>query len=75
MFRPDRLLRSSIRTRYLVTLDDDEAFEGVLVEADDMHVVLADAESVAPSGDRLKVDGRLWLPRLSIRYMQEPRAH
>jgi small nuclear ribonucleoprotein (snRNP)-like protein len=74
MRRPDRLLRDSIRSRYLVTLESDEAFDGVLIDADDMHVVLADAESVAPNGDRLKVDGQLWLPRLSIRYMQQPRA-
>lgn len=74
MSRPDRLLRRSIRTRYLVTLDSGEAFDGLLIDADDQHVVLADVESVAANGDRLKVDGQLWLPRLSISYMQQPRT-
>lgn len=73
MARPDRLLRDKIRTRYLVTLDDDQTFDGLLVDADANHIVLADAESVAGNGDRLKVDGHLWIPRFAVRYMQQPR--
>lgn len=72
--RADRLLRRAIRTRYLVTLDGGEAFDGVLVDADDQHIVLADVESVAANGDRLRIDGQLWLPRLSIAYLQQPRT-
>lgn len=74
MARPDRLLRGKIRTRYLVTLDDEQTFDGLLLDADANHIILADAESVASNGDRLKVDGHLWIPRSTIRYMQQPRA-
>lgn len=72
--RPDRLLRQSIRTRYLVTVESGEAFDGLLLDADPTHIVLADVESVAANGDRLKVDGQLWIPRINVAYMQQPRA-
>ena len=73
MSRADRLLKRHIRTRYLVTLATGEAFDGVLIDADERHIVLADVESVAPNGDRLTVDGHLWLPRPGVAYMQLPR--
>lgn len=72
--RPDRLLRREIHHRYLVTTESGETFDGLLIEADDTHIVLADVESVAGTGARLKVDGKLWLPRLNIAYMQQPKA-
>jgi len=68
--RKDRLLRDAERGKFLVTLDTEEAFEGVLVEWDDEHLVLAAAFSVAETGDRLRLDGYQWLPRLRIKYMQ-----
>jgi hypothetical protein len=68
--RTDRLIRSQIRTRYIVTLDNQETFEGVLFDADDKHLVLADATSLAANGDRVAVDGHLWLPRPIVKYMQ-----
>ena len=74
MNRLDALLRRHIRTRYLVTLDNGEAFDGIAVEADERHLILADAHAVGPSGERTKVDGQLWLPRINIRYMQQPEA-
>ncbi|SDJ07735.1 hypothetical protein SAMN05444157_1615 [Frankineae bacterium MT45] len=72
--RRDRLIRKSLRKRYLVTLTSGEAFDGVLVDADDAHIVLVDAESVSPNNDRLKVDGQLWLPRANVTYLQLPRV-
>lgn len=69
MLRPDRLLRKQLRSRYLVTLDSEETFEGVLVDADAAHLVLEDASSVALNGARVSVDGRLWLPRSTVKYM------
>lgn len=70
MARPDRLIRSAIRSRYLVTLDGDEALEGVLIDADAEHVILADAGALAEDGSRRPVDGQVWIPRQRIRYMQ-----
>ena len=70
MARPDRLIRSMLRSRYIVTLSTEETFEGVLIDADDQHLVLADAVTLAANGDRLGVDGHLWIPRPAVKYMQ-----
>lgn len=74
MARPDRLIRSHLRTRYLVTLVHDgegegEAFAGVLFDVDDNHLVLVDATAVAVDVAPVPVDGQLWLPRDRIKYM------
>ncbi|QLD10901.1 hypothetical protein [Microbacterium oleivorans] len=70
MAKPDRLIRSMIRRRYVATLDTEETFEGVLIDVDEFHLVLADVVSLASNGDRLAVDGQLWLPRLGVKYLQ-----
>ena len=69
--RADRLIRQVVRRRFLVTMDSDEGFEGVLLEADEGHYVFDDASSVAPSGERLRVDGKLWIPRGRVKYFQD----
>lgn len=69
MARKDRLLRQYERTRYLVTLRGGEAIYGVLIDWDEAHLVLADAEDIAPNGDRRGIDGEIWLPRQEIKYM------
>lgn len=71
--RRDRLLRDALKSRYLVTLANGEAYDGLLITYDEAHLVLADCEQVAPSGERLRVDGQLWLPRPNVVYMQLPR--
>lgn len=72
--RADRLIRRHYRDRYLVTLASSEAFEGVLIDLDPSHIVLADAEAVNTDGTRVAVDGRLWIPRPNVLYMQQPKA-
>lgn len=74
MARTDRLIRRLIRETFVVTTASEETFEGVLVDVDDAHLVLANASQIAPNGDRVKVDGHLWLPRTGVRYMQRPAA-
>lgn len=74
MPRADRLVRSHLRERYLVTLHDGTAFDGLLMDADATTIVLVDAQQVAPNGDRLQVDGQIWLPRSGVAYMQRPKA-
>lgn len=74
MARADRLIRSHFRERYLVTLQDGTAFDGLLLDADATTIVLADAQQVAANGDRLQVDGQIWLPRSGVAYMQRPKA-
>lgn len=71
MARKDRLLLMAERGRFLVTDDSGEALDGLLLDWDEAHVVLADAYQVSPSGDRNKLDGEIWLPRPRIKYMQK----
>lgn len=73
MARRDRLVRQMFRTRYLLTLDTGESFDGLLLDADESYLVIGDAESIAANGDRLKVDGSLWIPRARLVYMQSSR--
>lgn len=70
MAHPDRLIRSQLRNRYTITTMTEETFQGVIIAADDRHVVIADASLIAPNGDSAKVDGDLWIPRPTIKYMQ-----
>lgn len=72
--RRDRLIRDAERVRFLVTMTDEEAVEGVLVDWDESTLVFADVSSVAPNGDRLHVDNDLWLSRPRIKYMQRVRG-
>lgn len=71
MFNRDRLVKSHLRTRFLVTLKTGEAFEGLLYEADDRTLVLADAFAVDEHA-RQRVDGQVFLDRQAVAYMQVP---
>jgi len=68
---PDRLVRSHVRSRFVVTMQSGDTFEGLLDEADDLTVVLVDAWAVTEQS-RVQVDGRLFLPRVEVAYMQRP---
>lgn len=70
MAHPDRLIRNAVRKRYLVTLEGDEALEGVLIDSDANHLVLADVGAMAADGARRPVDGQVWIPRARVRYLQ-----
>jgi hypothetical protein len=66
------LIRRALRDRFVVTLITGEAFDGVLLEADDRHYVLADAAQITAAGDRVQVDGKLWLQHGDVAYLQQP---
>jgi len=70
--RTRRLIRDLERRRVVVTLTGAEAFEGILLEADDGHLVLVDASQLTPDGNRVTVDGQLWLPTDHVAYLQRP---
>lgn len=74
MNRADRLVKTHMRQRYLVTLIDGDAFDGLLVDADARHLIFVDSDQIDSSGERTKVDGSLWLPRERVAYMQQPKA-
>lgn len=70
--KPDRLLSMAERGRFLATLDTtpEEAYEGVLVDYDNAHLIFADVDQIGKTGDRLKFDGEMWIQRNRIKYMQ-----
>lgn len=72
--RRTSLITRVLRDRFVVTLITGEAFDGVLLEADDRHYVLVDAAQITANGDRVKVDGKLWLQAADVAYMQQPGA-
>lgn len=67
----DRLLRSRLREVFLITLDNGDAFRGLLYALDRQSVILRQTETV--NGTEIKpVDGEIVLPRHRIAYMQRP---
>lgn len=71
--RRDRLLKSLLRERFVVTLTTGEAFDGLLDRWDESTIELVDVHAVTEKS-RVQVDGRIYLPRQQISYMQRPTA-
>lgn len=69
--RPDRVVRKALRERFLVTMTNGEAFEGVLFDADLTTLHLVDAFLVDKTS-RVPADGSLFIPRATVSYMQRP---
>jgi hypothetical protein len=69
-----RLIRRATRERFVVTTFSGETWEGVLMDADGVHYVLADAAQIDANGDRLPADGQMWLPAEAVAYLQQPTA-
>lgn len=66
-----RLIRRALRERFLVTTTAG-TFDGVLIDADGRHYVLADAAALGEEGKRTPIDGYLWLPAEAVSYLQRP---
>lgn len=69
----DRLLKALLRERFVVTMVSGEAFDGLLDHYDESHIELVDASAHLKDGP-VRVDGRLYLPRAQVAYMQRPEA-
>lgn len=69
----DRLLKRYLRERFIVTLKTGEAFDGLLDQWDESTIELVAVTAVAET-TRVAVDGRVYLPRPQIAYMQRPEA-
>jgi small nuclear ribonucleoprotein (snRNP)-like protein len=68
--RSDRLLKSLLRERFIVTLKSGETFDGLLDQWDDRNLLFVDAYAVAENA-RVSLDGPgLWLPRENVAYLQ-----
>ena len=72
MARADRLVRSLLRERFVVTLRSGETFDGLLVDADVKTFRMANAQAVDAKGSRVGVDGELFVPRDQVSYFQRP---
>lgn len=66
----DRLLKSLLRERFTVTLKTGETFDGLLDRHDESLIELVDVFAVSETS-RVQVDGRLYLPRPQVAYMQQ----
>lgn len=71
VFGRDRILKSHLRQRFVITLKSGDAFEGVVLDADSRVMVVADASAHTPDGPA-KVDGQLFLQRADVAYLQLP---
>lgn len=69
----DRLLKGLVRERFVVTLLDGQAFDGLLDRHDEAHLEFVDAHAIDKEA-RVSVDGRLYVPRTQVAYMQRPEA-
>lgn len=67
----DRLVRRALRERFVVTMQSGSTFEGLLLDADENTVTMADAFALNGTS-RVAVDGVLYLPRFDVAYMQRP---
>lgn len=66
----DRLLKSLVRERFVVTLKSGETFDGLLDKWDDRNLMLVDTFAVSENS-RVQMDGSgLWLQRDNLAYMQ-----
>lgn len=72
MARRDRLIRYMLRERFVFTLKDGTTFEAILDDHDETLLELVDAYLLAKNQDRVAVDGKLYLPRADLAYMQRP---
>lgn len=66
----DRLLKSLLRDRFVITLKTGETFDGLLDQWDDRNLLFVDAYAVTEKS-RVQLDGAgLWLLRENVAYMQ-----
>lgn len=68
--RPDRILKSYRRDKFLITTKPGQTWSAVVMDVDERTLFLLDAEAVAPDGTRTKADGQVFLPRADVAYMQ-----
>jgi len=65
-------MKTLLRERILVTLIDGHAFNGLLDECDPKTVTLVDSQYLKADSEPVKVDGRVYLARERIAYIQRP---
>jgi small nuclear ribonucleoprotein (snRNP)-like protein len=67
----DKLIRQSLRERFVITLKGGETFDGLLVDADEKTLRLVNVAAVGKTS-RVSLDGELFIPRSDVAYLQKP---
>lgn len=70
MFRSKKVRRSLLRHRYCFTLTNNQAFTGIVLEADSEFFVLVDARIIDKDGVGHPVDNQIVLDRAKVLYAQ-----
>lgn len=73
MFGRDRIVRTHLRQRFIVTMKSGDAFEGLLWDSDAGTLILADAHIQLNDGS-VPADGFVFLSRMDVAYMQLPKV-
>jgi small nuclear ribonucleoprotein (snRNP)-like protein len=69
----NRVIKTRLHYRLVVTLKDGTTFRGVLWESDKEALVLRDAEALLdPTQAPVGVDGELIILRVDVNYIQRP---
>lgn len=63
-----------INKRVIANLDDDSAIEGVLLKRTGALLVLADARYHTKGADPVPMDGKAYVERQRVLFVQEPRG-
>lgn len=64
-------MRQLVRERFVVTMKSGDTFSGLLDNVDATTLEFVDASALAERGP-VKVDGRLYLSRVDVAYLQRP---
>lgn len=70
----NRVIKTRLRDKVLVTTKDGAAFAGVLFEADDKALVLRQAEALGAADDKSNVplDGEVLILLADVAFIQKP---
>jgi small nuclear ribonucleoprotein (snRNP)-like protein len=70
----NRVIKTRLRDKVLVTTKDGAAFAGVLFEADDKALVLRNAQALGAADDKSNVplDGEVLILLADVAYIQKP---
>jgi small nuclear ribonucleoprotein (snRNP)-like protein len=70
----NRIIKSRLREKFLVTTKDGASFSGILYAADDKALVLRQAEALAAAEDKSNVplDGEVIVLLSDVAFMQKP---
>lgn len=70
----NRILRTRLRERFLVTTKDGASFSGILYATDEKCLVLRDAEAIGAGEGKtnLPLDGEIIILVSDVAYLQRP---